>query len=291
MDLAYDAASIIASRAGAMSIAELALVGKPTLLVPSPHVAEDHQTKNARSVVDRQGAVMLTDDRVERDLGPRGPRHCSTTPKGCAAMSTALARHRPARSRGRPSQMQSSEFAAPMMENGLLSGHRRHRHECPGAVVSMHTAQRWPVMTEPPSALTQRLARRGHRRGPQRRIEDALPAGLLQDMHKESGRTVDHRLDPGHSRGVPPLPQLPAGRFHRCKRAEVLGQNQPRQACIGRRRDPRKNHHEHPVGPHSYTTVAPVEAFLGGIALGKDSNLLLARDRRRPLDGGRSRRI
>ena len=89
MDLAYDAASIIASRAGAMSIAELALVGKPTLLVPSPHVAEDHQTKNARSVVDRQGAIMLPDDRVVRDLGQE-VRHLLNDAEGCATMSKAL---------------------------------------------------------------------------------------------------------------------------------------------------------------------------------------------------------
>ncbi len=89
MDLAYEAASIIASRAGAMSIAELALVGKPTLLVPSPHVAEDHQTNNARSVVDRHGAVMLTDDRVERDLG-KEVRALLNDAERCAAMSTAL---------------------------------------------------------------------------------------------------------------------------------------------------------------------------------------------------------
>ena len=69
MDLAYDAADLIASRAGAMSIAELALVGKPTLLVPSPHVAEDHQTKNALSVVDRGGAQLLPDNAVQDGLG------------------------------------------------------------------------------------------------------------------------------------------------------------------------------------------------------------------------------
>ena len=89
MDLAYDAASIIASRAGAMSIAELALVGKPTLLVPSPHVAEDHQTKNARSVVNRQGAIMLSDDRVVRDLGQE-VRQLLNDAEGCASMSSAL---------------------------------------------------------------------------------------------------------------------------------------------------------------------------------------------------------
>ena len=52
MDLAYQAATLIASRAGAMSIAELALVGKAAILVPSPHVAEDHQTHNARSLTE-----------------------------------------------------------------------------------------------------------------------------------------------------------------------------------------------------------------------------------------------
>ena len=89
MDLAYDAASVIASRAGAMSIAELALVGKPTILVPSPHVAEDHQTKNARSVVDREGAVLLPDHRVERDLG-KEIRSLLNDAERCTSMSEAL---------------------------------------------------------------------------------------------------------------------------------------------------------------------------------------------------------
>ena len=69
MDLAYAASTVIASRAGAMSIAELALVGKPTILVPSPVVAEDHQTKNARSLSDRNGAVLLADRDVVEGLG------------------------------------------------------------------------------------------------------------------------------------------------------------------------------------------------------------------------------
>ena len=64
MGLAYRCATVIASRAGAMSIAELALVGKPTILVPSPVVAEDHQTKNARSLSDRDGAILLPDSEV-----------------------------------------------------------------------------------------------------------------------------------------------------------------------------------------------------------------------------------
>lgn len=61
MDLAYAAADIIIARAGAGTIAELCAVGKPVILVPSPNVAEDHQTKNAKALVDRNAAVMVTD--------------------------------------------------------------------------------------------------------------------------------------------------------------------------------------------------------------------------------------
>jgi len=59
MDLAYAAADIIISRAGASSISELCLVGKPVIFIPSPNVAEDHQTKNAMAVVANQGAVLI----------------------------------------------------------------------------------------------------------------------------------------------------------------------------------------------------------------------------------------
>ena len=61
MDLAYSAADLVVSRAGAMSISELCLVAKPTLFVPSPNVSEDHQTKNAMALV-YQGAALLVKD-------------------------------------------------------------------------------------------------------------------------------------------------------------------------------------------------------------------------------------
>jgi UDP-N-acetylglucosamine--N-acetylmuramyl-(pentapeptide) pyrophosphoryl-undecaprenol N-acetylglucosamine transferase len=61
MDLAYAAADVIISRAGAGTISELALVGKPVILVPSPNVAEDHQTHNAMSLVNRNAALLVTD--------------------------------------------------------------------------------------------------------------------------------------------------------------------------------------------------------------------------------------
>lgn len=62
MDLAYAAADAIISRAGAMAISELCLVGKPVILIPSPNVAEDHQTKNAMALVKRNAALMVRDD-------------------------------------------------------------------------------------------------------------------------------------------------------------------------------------------------------------------------------------
>ena len=61
MDMAYTAADIVISRAGAIAISELCLVGKPVVLIPSPNVAEDHQTKNALALVDRGAAVMVRD--------------------------------------------------------------------------------------------------------------------------------------------------------------------------------------------------------------------------------------
>jgi UDP-N-acetylglucosamine--N-acetylmuramyl-(pentapeptide) pyrophosphoryl-undecaprenol N-acetylglucosamine transferase len=61
MDLAYSAADLIVSRAGALSVSELCLVGKPVIFVPSPNVAEDHQTKNATACVNQGAAVLLPD--------------------------------------------------------------------------------------------------------------------------------------------------------------------------------------------------------------------------------------
>ncbi len=61
MDVAYRAATLIVSRAGASSISELQLLGKAAILVPSPNVAEDHQTKNAMALVKNDAAVMVTD--------------------------------------------------------------------------------------------------------------------------------------------------------------------------------------------------------------------------------------
>lgn len=65
MDLIYAAADFIISRAGASSVSELCLVGKPTIFIPSPNVAEDHQTKNAQAVANKNGALIIKESDLD----------------------------------------------------------------------------------------------------------------------------------------------------------------------------------------------------------------------------------
>ncbi|MFH1297259.1 MAG: UDP-N-acetylglucosamine--N-acetylmuramyl-(pentapeptide) pyrophosphoryl-undecaprenol N-acetylglucosamine transferase [Bacteroidota bacterium] len=71
MDLAYSCADLVISRAGAIAISELCMVGKPVILIPSPNVAEDHQTKNARALVEREAAVTISDRKAPAILPGR----------------------------------------------------------------------------------------------------------------------------------------------------------------------------------------------------------------------------
>ncbi|MNU98519.1 UDP-N-acetylglucosamine transferase [compost metagenome] len=68
MDAAYNVADVIVSRAGALSISELCIVGKPTILVPSPNVSEDHQTKNAMALVNSKAAILIKDSEAKDQL-------------------------------------------------------------------------------------------------------------------------------------------------------------------------------------------------------------------------------
>lgn len=68
MDLAYAAADIIISRAGASSVSELCIVGKPVVFIPSPNVAEDHQTKNTMAVVDKKAALLIKEEDLNADF-------------------------------------------------------------------------------------------------------------------------------------------------------------------------------------------------------------------------------
>jgi UDP-N-acetylglucosamine--N-acetylmuramyl-(pentapeptide) pyrophosphoryl-undecaprenol N-acetylglucosamine transferase len=68
MDLAYSIADFIVSRAGALSISELCVVGKPAILIPSPNVSEDHQTKNAMALVNQNAAIFVADKDAKTSL-------------------------------------------------------------------------------------------------------------------------------------------------------------------------------------------------------------------------------
>jgi len=70
MDLAYAAADLVVSRAGAITISELQLTGKPALLIPSPNVAGDHQKMNAKEMVKENAAVMISDEDAEEEMVP-----------------------------------------------------------------------------------------------------------------------------------------------------------------------------------------------------------------------------
>ncbi|MGY0426903.1 MAG: UDP-N-acetylglucosamine--N-acetylmuramyl-(pentapeptide) pyrophosphoryl-undecaprenol N-acetylglucosamine transferase, partial [Polaribacter sp.] len=65
MDFSYAASDIIISRAGASSVSELCIVGKPVIFIPSPNVVEDHQTKNAKSIADKHAAILLKESELE----------------------------------------------------------------------------------------------------------------------------------------------------------------------------------------------------------------------------------
>lgn len=69
MDYAYSMSDVVISRAGAISLAELCIAGKPCILVPSPNVAEDHQTKNANSLAEKNAAVVIKDEVAVQQLG------------------------------------------------------------------------------------------------------------------------------------------------------------------------------------------------------------------------------
>ena len=69
MDLAYRLADVAVSRAGALSVSELCLSELPAILVPSPNVAEDHQTKNARALSTRGAAILLPDSEAIGQMG------------------------------------------------------------------------------------------------------------------------------------------------------------------------------------------------------------------------------
>ena len=68
MDYAYSVADLIVSRAGAISVSELCIIGKPVILVPSPNVTDDHQSKNALELVENEAAILVKDTEAREKL-------------------------------------------------------------------------------------------------------------------------------------------------------------------------------------------------------------------------------
>ncbi|MEM6515273.1 MAG: undecaprenyldiphospho-muramoylpentapeptide beta-N-acetylglucosaminyltransferase [Bacteroidota bacterium] len=68
MDMAYSAADVIISRAGASSVSELCIIGKPVIFIPSPNVAEDHQTKNAQAIAKKDAAILISESRLDSEF-------------------------------------------------------------------------------------------------------------------------------------------------------------------------------------------------------------------------------
>ncbi|WP_367915617.1 undecaprenyldiphospho-muramoylpentapeptide beta-N-acetylglucosaminyltransferase [Leadbetterella sp. DM7] len=89
MDKAYAAARLVVSRAGALAVSELALIGKASILVPFPYAAEDHQTKNAESLSRKNAALLIPDSRVNEELVP-AVTTLLADPDRIAAMENAI---------------------------------------------------------------------------------------------------------------------------------------------------------------------------------------------------------
>ena len=81
MDFAYAAADVVISRAGASSVSELCIVGKPVIFIPSPNVAEDHQTKNAMAIVDKQAAMIIKEEDLDADFENKFSQLVASTDK------------------------------------------------------------------------------------------------------------------------------------------------------------------------------------------------------------------
>ena len=144
MDYAYAAADVVVSRSGAGTVSELCLVGKPVIFVPSPNVAEDHQTKNARAL-ESKGAALLVPDAVCREEGMRravellgDPARGDEPPHRGAGASRRRGAHRRAdcRAAARRSKVKRKKCLQTGYEirKRLFSRNRRHRHERPGAL-------------------------------------------------------------------------------------------------------------------------------------------------------------
>jgi UDP-N-acetylmuramate--alanine ligase len=274
VDLAYACADIVVARAGAGTISELCLLGKVAILVPSPNVAEDHQTKNARALVDKGAAVMIPDAEVAGSLGDTI----------AALLDDEARRHS-------------------LSTNARTLGVPGSAEKIASIVLATCTrANATGIDARPPHAVylvgiggigMSALARYFKTRGHAVAGYDRVPSPLTTKMNDEEGIPVTYTDDEGeidetfrnpatlvvYTPAVPPdnriLTFFRANGFVPRKRAEVLGliSRETQAICV--------------AGTHGKTTVSTMtafllhsshvgcNAFLGGISSNFGTNLLV----------------
>lgn len=95
MDLAYAIADVVVARAGACTVSELELIGRPVIFVPSPNVAEDHQTRNAEALTSKNAALLVRDDVAVEEVVPRALELLADEPKRAEMTANILKLGRP----------------------------------------------------------------------------------------------------------------------------------------------------------------------------------------------------
>lgn len=95
MDLAYAIADVVVARAGACTVSELELIGRPVIFVPSPNVAEDHQTRNAEALTSKKAALLVRDDAAVEEVVPRALELLADEPKRAEMTANILKLGRP----------------------------------------------------------------------------------------------------------------------------------------------------------------------------------------------------
>jgi UDP-N-acetylmuramate--alanine ligase len=267
MDLAYSVADLIVSRAGAGSISEFCILGKPVILVPSPNVAEDHQTKNAQALVMNDAAILIADKDAGKQLIPKALYLIHKEARLKKLSENILKMALP----------DSAGKIVAEIENILNLDFPRNIYFIGAGGIGMSNLIRYFLANgkqvggydKVESALTQQL----NAEGAQIHYEDNI--GLIPEIFKKKENTqvvYTPAVPSDHSE----LTYFRTGGFEIMKRAQVLGEitKTKRGICV--------------AGTHGKTTTSCMiahllkqskidcNAFLGGILKNYDSNLLIS---------------
>lgn len=279
IDLAYAAADMVVSRAGALAVAELCVAQKPVIFVPSPNVTADHQTQNVLPLVEKNAALMVKDDKAmqmllqavigllqleaRQRILAKNMRDWARPQATAAIREAIIALAKPARSAAptAPYRMRAYPYVYLLGIGGMgMSAVARWFNAQPVQVFGYDRAA---------TALTDQLTQEGIQLHFEDRVE-AIPAEITH--HKEQSLIV---YTPAISTKNQLLSYLKANNYTVCKRAEVLGMITQRQFTLA------------VAGTHGKTTTSSLAAhllhsagksmvgFLGGIAKGYGTNLLV----------------